>query len=985
MNSTRSFLDETQHRSDRFASAGILLCTNSGDLGPGYDGAMLVRILGPLEVSSDLGSPSIGGTKQRIVLACLALRIGRVMPVDELIEAGWGDDLPANPANALQYQVAKLRKIIETDAAHPQYLVTSKPGYRLDPGTVTTDAEQFEATLAAARQAFAAGDNGRAAPLVDEALALWRGQALAEFRYDDFARADAERLDDERVAAIELQLDIALADGRHAEASPHLAQLTRQHPLREGLWARRVLALYRSGRQSEALRVLRDARDALAEVGLEPGTDLRALEQQIIDQDSSLDPEATSARAPSHNLPAPPNRLVGREADLDKISELVEAGRLVTLIGPGGAGKTRLAIAVGRALLDRYPGGIWFLPLDTLEDGSLLPAAIGRVIGMREIPDRPVVDTLVDHLSGQRMMLVLDNCEHLIESVATFVGKMMARCDLLSVLATSQVTLESAGEVVFAVTPLTSPGQTASIYDPISEIDGVTLFLERARDAGTRVEDWDNAAIAAVANIVTAIDGMPLALELAAARTRSMSLDEIARGLDDRFAILSHGPRTAPARQRSLRAAVEWSLNLLEDRQRTLIAKLAVFTGGFDTEDAAAVAGESPLAIRDDLAALVDRSLLTRSADVAGSARYAMLESLRQYGTIELGADQLTSARDAHLAHFARFATEVDAGIRSSDQVSWLHRIDAAYANIRAAMGWSLDGGSLETGIRLAARMGRYWDWRGLLKEGTAWTERFTAAAGAPVPGLATIQAGRSFMAWESGDLDEARQASDLAIVGARELGDPLEVAAALMSQLFISRVNGDTESARSEGAALSLAADRAGDPWIVAWVESMLATVALAANDLDAAESHADRSRLLFAELGDRRGESWGLIALAQICLGHGDADAAELNARSALAAATATEDDRSMLWALEILADTAQRRGEPERSARLWGATDPLRESRGLTESVSKLSAPTDLGTLLGEELGEVFPKLVESGRRDPNAAIAEELQALKAATSA
>ena len=944
---------------------------------------MLVRILGPLEVSSDLGSPSLGGPKQRVVLACLALRIGRVTPVDELIEAGWGDDLPANPANALQYQIAQLRKVIESDAAHPQYLITSRPGYRLDPDTVTTDAEQFEVTVAAARQAFATGENERAASLVDESLALWRGAALAEFRYDDFALADAERLDDERVAAIELQLDIALSDGRHAEASPQLAQLTREHPLREGLWARRVLALYRSGRRSEALGVFRDARDSFAEVGLEPGVDLRELEQQIIDQDSSLDPGATRAGAPSHNLPAPPNRLVGREADIESVSELVEAGRLVTLIGPGGAGKTRLAIAVGRALLDRYPDGVWFLPLDTLEDGSLLPAAIGRVIGMREIPDRPVVDTLVDHLSGKRTMLVLDNCEHLIEAVATFVLDMMARCDQLSVLATSQVTLESAGEVVFVVTPLTIPGQTASIYDPIGEIDGVALFLERARDAGTNVGDWDDTTIAAVANIVTALDGMPLALELAAARTRSMSPDEIARGLDDRFAILSHGPRTAPARQRSLRAAVEWSLNLLEDRQRTLMAKLAVFAGGFGAGDAAAVAGESPLAIRDDLATLVDRSLLTRSADVAGSARFAMLESLRQYGTIELGADQLAAARDAHLEHFAEFAGEADAGIRSSDQVFWLHRIDAAYANIRAAMGWSLDGGSLDTGIRLAARTGRYWDWRGLLKEGSAWTERLTAAAGAPVPGLPTIQAGRSFLAWECGYIEEARRASDLAVVSARELDDPLEVAAALSSRVLIHRSDGDMESARSEGAALSRAADRVGDPWFVAWAESMLATVAFADNDLEAAESHTHRSRVLFAELGDRRGESWGLISLAQICLVHGDADAAELNARSALEAATATEDDRSTLWALEILADTAQRRGEPQRSARLWGAAHPLRESRGLAESVSKLSAPNDLGAVLGDELGELFPKLVESGRRCPSAAIKEELRALDAAT--
>lgn len=604
---------------------------------------------------------------------------------------------------------------------------------------------------------------------------------------------------------------------------------------------------------------------------------------------------------------------------------------------------------------------------------------------MREDPERPVVDTLVNHLSAKRTMLVLDNCEHLIDPVATFVHDILSRCDQVSVLATSQVILESAGEVVVAVNPLAVPGETSSSSGTIGEIDGVALFLERARDAGAAVEDWDDAAMAAVGNIVTALDGMPLALELAAARTRSMSLDEIARGLDDRFAILSRGPRTAPARQRSLRAAVEWSLGLLGDRQRTLMAKLAVFAGGFDVEAAAAVAGVSSLTIRDDVAALVDRSLLTRSRDVAGSARFAMLESLRQYGPIELGPEQFASARDAHLGHFAEFAAAADAGIRSSDQISWLHRMDADYGNIRAALGWSLDGGSLETGIRLASRTGRYWDWRGLLKECSAWTERLTAAATSPVLGLPTIQAGRSFIAWECGDLEEARRASDLAILSARELDDPLEDAAALSSRLFISRVTGDMESARSDTAALSQAVDRSGDPWLAAWVESMFATVALADNNLDTAESHTHRSRVLFAELGDRRGESWNLISLAQISLGHGDADAAELNAGAALEAARATEDDRNILWALEILADTAHQRGEPQRSARLWGATHPLRESRGLAGSVSKLNAPTDLGTILRDELGDLFEKLAESGRHDPDAVIAEELRALDSATRA
>jgi|GEM_PF-952515 len=942
---------------------------------------MQVRILGPLEVWSDEGSAlPLGGQKQRIVLALLALRLGEAVPADELIEAAWGEELPVNPANALQYQVAQLRKILEPDVSNPRHLLTVKPGYRLDPETVTTDARQYEDSLAAARDAIGSGDIDRSAALVESALATWRGPALVEFRYDEFAQLDADRLESERLSATELEMEIALASGRHAEITSQLAKLTAEHSLREGLWATRVIALYRSGRQTDALRVAQDARDALGAVGLEPGVELRALEQRIIEQDESLLAAPPETTVTPHNLPAAPNRLIGRDGDVQAVGELLETGRLVTLLGPGGAGKTRLGLAVGHAVLGQYVDGVWFAPLESLQDGALLAAEIGRFTGMREKPDHAVLDTLTDHLGGKRVLLILDNCEHLIEPVATVAGKLLERCPLLSILATSQLVLEIVGEAIFVVTPLAIPGRTASIYDPITDIDGVALFLDRAREAGARVDDWEDGAIAAVANIVTALDGMPLAVELAAARTRSMSLGEIAQGLDDRFSVLTRGARTAPERQRSLRGAVEWSLNLLDEQQRALMACLSVLAGTFDAHAAAALTGQPVHEVREDLAALVDRSLLTRAADVSGAARFSMLESLRQYGLNELGDDQRSLARDAHLAHFAEFAQTADSGLRGAYQIDWLYRIDASHDNIRAALAWSLDDGSLEDGMRLASWAGRYWDWRGLHKEGSAWTTRLLEqAAGEPVRGQAEVRAMKSFIAWEFGDLAEARISSDLAIADAAVLADPFEMLVAHSSRILLSRSIGDLESARSEGAEAAAAAERAGDPWAAAWAESALATVALAAHDLIAAESHAHRCRELFVELGDRRGESWGLISLAQISLDRGDVDAAERDARAALDAAVATEDDRNTLWTLEILADASYRRGESHRSARLWGAARPLRESRGLAESVSKLSTPTDLSTVLYDELGELFDALVTEGRNDPLAVIRDELAPL------
>ena len=353
-----------------------------------------------------------------------------------------------------------------------------------------------------------------------------------------------------------------------------------------------------------------------------------------------------------------------------------------------------------------------------------------------------------------------------------------------------------------------------------------------------------------------------------------------------------------------------------------------------------------------------------------------MLETLRHHGVIALGPEKLASAHDAHLAHFTEFARQANTGLRGPDQINWLHRIDANYDNIRVALAWSLDNGSLETGVQLAAHTGPYWDWRGLLKEGSAWTARLITAADSLMPGLPSIRMSQAFSAWEYGQLDQARLIIDLAMADAQALDDPAETAAALSTRMLISRSNGDLESAKSDGVAMGQVAKAIGDPWFAAWAQSAIATVFLAAGDLQTAEAHTHRSLELFAKLGDRRGHSWGLISLAQIALITGNIDDAQNNARTALASASATEDDRTTLWALEILTETAHRRGDLERSARLWGAAQPLREARGLARSVSKLSEPNDLAPILSKKLGETFETLVESGRNDPSAVIAEEL---------
>ncbi|MEO1060955.1 MAG: BTAD domain-containing putative transcriptional regulator [Actinomycetota bacterium] len=935
---------------------------------------MLVRILGPLEIEVDGAPVGLGGPKQRILASALAATAGQVVSADALIEAGWGDDLPSDPTNALQYQVAQLRKLVEERPSSPRFLLTRAPGYVLDADVVATDAGRFAEHLAAGRAAFARDDLATAAREIDAGLALWRGPALVEHRELDLLRATAERLDARRDEARELQVDIALALGRHAELLAPLEQLTDEQPLHEGWWVRRMHALYRSGRQSDALRAAHDAREQLAEVGLAPGPELRDLEQRILGHDPTLSPTVTATATPDH-LPVPPNRLIGRDVELDRLDRALDAARHVTVVGPGGAGKTRLAIEIGRRRLDEHPGGVWFVPLDGVSDPAVLVTDVGRRTAMREDPEHDVIDTLAAHLGGRATLLILDNCEHLVEAAARLVDALLARCPALTILATSQITLASAAETVLDLAPLAVPGSTGSIYDPIEEIAAVALFAERAAAAGVDTSRWGPDELAAVANIVVELDGMPLAVELAAARARSMSLGEIALGLQERFDLLGGGPRTAPERQRSLQGALGWSLGLLDDRSRDAVARLGVFVGGFDATDVAAVLGLSPATARDRLGDLIDRSLVQRGPDVAGSARHHLLESLRQHGLTTLGAE-LGDVRDAHLRHFADLGHVAPDGLRGGDQADWLVRLDAQYENLRAALVHSLDGGDPRLGVRLAAGVAAYWDWRGLLTDAVEWIGRLLDATADDVVGRSRLMGWRAYFAWELGDLDAARRLGEEAVAAARALGDPAELAHILSASVLVARSSGELDRARAEADEMRRLALDADEPWFVAWAESALATVALTAGRLDEAEELARRAIAGFESLDDEHGVAWGRLSRAQIELERARLDDANAQARAALAASARLGDDRSSSWALELLAESAHRQGDAVRAARLLDAAHPLRTTRGLTASPSKRAAVDRLA----DELATRSDPPEHHGPVDPQRVIEDELRGVR-----
>ncbi|MFL6114900.1 MAG: BTAD domain-containing putative transcriptional regulator, partial [Catenulispora sp.] len=527
---------------------------------------MEFRILGPLElvVEGNVRPLRVGG--EGAVLELLLLNAGRVVAADTLVDALWGEVLPVNAANALQGRISRLRKALG-DAGLPAALVaTRRPGYvaEIDPEQV--DAYRFARLVRDARRAADQNAAAEAVALYDQALALWRGTPLAEFSGEDWAQAEINRLTSLRTAAMEERINLRLVLGHHAELVTELEDLIARYPLQERLHAQLMLALYRSGRQADALTAYKRLRRTLDdELGLEPSPELRTLEQAILRQDAKLGAPARMRPATLHNLPVRLTSFVGRGRELDEVLSLLRDNRLVTLTGPGGAGKTSLAIEAAAHITDRFGDGVWLIRLAGLIDPTHVPQAVADTLG---VPDGTgtVPDRLVRYLRERSCLLLVDNCEHLVDASAVLVEHLLMSCAGLHVLATSREPLAVAGEVQLTIPPLTIPPLDAAPAE-MPAYEAVQLFLDRARAALPSFR-LDPATASTVAEVCRRLDGIPLALELAAARVKTLSVGEIAGRLDDRFRLLTTGPRTAEARQQTLRSTVEWSHQLLTEPER---------------------------------------------------------------------------------------------------------------------------------------------------------------------------------------------------------------------------------------------------------------------------------------------------------------------------------------------------------------------------------------------------------------------------------
>ncbi|MFD4898814.1 BTAD domain-containing putative transcriptional regulator [Streptomyces sp. NPDC058411] len=956
------------------------------------DARLRLTLLGAFQASRGGTVLPVPGARLRSLVVRLALAGGRAVEQSALIDAIWAEDPPAGPAHAVQALVSRLRRALGSAGDVTQL----GGGYRLDVDVTDVDALRFEQRAAAGRDRLRSGDPDAAAVLLGEAVDLWGDRPGAEPAViAPVAPAAAIRLAHVSVEAVADLAEAELALGRADAATSRLTALLAERPVHERAAALLMDALAAQGRQAEALARYERFRETLADtLGADPGDALRERHLRLLRAERPTPAADAVEREERGNLPAPLTSFIGREDDLARIDTLLATGRLVTVLGPGGAGKTRLAVEAARRHRQAYRDGAWLIDLAHVTDPAKAGGALLVAIGLRgsalfeasaRLRSDPVgeLDVLADQLNGRESLLVVDNCEHLIDAVAHLVPALLARCAGLRVLATSREPLAVDGEALVPLGPLPLPEPDAELQQA-RRTPSVRLFTERAAAVrpGFGVDEQN---LGEVLRIVRSLDGLPLALELAAARLRTLSLAGLAAGLSDRFRLLATGSRTAFPRHRTLRAVIAWSWDLLPEDARTVAERIAVLPGGVTPASAAAVrtgtavpAGDVPELLAD----LVDRSLLQLAPD---TGRYRMLETIREYGLESLARQgALTGVRDLAARHFAELVAHHDPQLRGPGQLQALRALRAEHDNVLAALRHLCDTGDADGATGLVVNLTWYWQMLGRNDDATYWL-REAVAVPAGRPGVErTIAEGMlllNTLAPQSALFSDSVKdgGEELRAFTGRLLGHPglpgfggalttvrlaaLEetgTSAAIIRRLAdgpdvwlagfarISRAHlaenaGRLDQARSDVDTALDCFSRAGDHWVLATVLPLRALLRQYDGDLDGALADLAEAKRLAREFGALGVSDEIFIDLRSVGLRMRLGETARA---AGMIAATRERVLRSASPERAVLLDASE--------AGLWVQAGDLERARGLVESAEAgLSAQRPLGGDHGQAL--------------------------------
>jgi predicted ATPase/DNA-binding SARP family transcriptional activator/DNA-binding CsgD family transcriptional regulator len=878
--------------------------------------------------------------KAKSLLKLLALAPGHRLHREQMMELLWPHLDRRAASNNLRRALYIARRALEPDPSAPRYLISHGEHLALCPdGPLWVDIEGFEEAAATARRS---GDPAA----YQAALDLYAGDLLPEDPYEDWAE-DRRR----QLRQIYLTLLVEIAElceecGDVESATGALREVVSKEPEHEQAHAELMRLYAKSDQRHKALRQYEQLREALRrEFGTEPGRDSRRLRETIVagrvPVGRSISPEGIpsggTSHSPRHNIPAALSSFIGRERELVEIKRALAITRLLTLTGVGGSGKTRLAMEVARDLVGAYPDGVWLVELAPLSQPQLVPQVVAGALGVREQPDRSLVDTLVDHLREKDLLLMLDNCEHLIEACVRIADTLLLSCPRLRILATSREALGIPGEMRWRIPPLSLPDpRPPTAVAELSSYGSVRLFMERAR-MRDRAFALTPQNAEAVIEICRRLDGIPLAIELAAARVGVLSAERIADKLGDSLMLLSVEDRGVPARHQTLRATLEWSFELLAEPERALFRRLSVFAGGWTLEAAETVGTGGSIEkedVLDLLSRLVEKSLVVAEAARNGHLRYRMLEPVRQYGRQKLEeSGEADAVKHQHAVLFLALAEEAEPELQGPRQQEWLERLEAEHGNLRAALAWALEEKEPELALWLSGALGDFWYLRGrLTEEGRGWLEAALKLGSEPTTVVrlkALVRAGN--IAMEQRDFERAVVHSEEGLALSRKFGDKVGAAAALSTLGYVALLRNENERALALfEEAIGLAQD-VGNVAALSLSVHGLALTFMQKHDFERATALQRENLARARKTGDQHILSMSIGLGGLIALGEGSYGRAEALGLETLKMFWRMDLRHYIPTLLQLFAAAAAGRGDSVRSARLCGASQALHESMG------------------------------------------------------